>query len=267
MEMEAPKKALLELNMKLTYQKLNAIITKMAQSMKSNGECNLSSNSLMDRFAKAANYKSRQEMKSTIKKEEAKAIEGFGTLLVESYREVLTPKSNDTTHNSEIFSDSIHLIRLELSQYMAKEYVDLLYREDYKRHMEEHGSNGIELYENYLFECHCDSFLMDSRGLFFKELSFEKLNESGKKTEILFEYSKKHISSESSLNTDELDLRRVNNLESLLWQMVKTDLCSKIEGKLFELNQIASAYLHENKECSNKEILSEKLYPIIATVI
>lgn len=54
--------------MNLNYKKLNAIFIEMAKNMKLNGECNLGANSLLDRFAKGAKLKSRQELKHNLSK-------------------------------------------------------------------------------------------------------------------------------------------------------------------------------------------------------
>ena len=117
--------------MKLTYKKLNSIFISMAQSMKSNGECSLGANSLLDRFAKSASFNSRQELKSTLNKAYDKEIADIGGILIESYKQALASPY-----------DELDVVYNDIASYMTNEYISLLHRDNYKESIISHGANG-----------------------------------------------------------------------------------------------------------------------------
>ncbi|WP_210499106.1 hypothetical protein [Vibrio crassostreae] len=92
-----------------SYKVLNAAAIEMSKTMKVNGECYLSANSLLDRMAKSAKFKSRQEMKAVINKHfEAQSKElkvdffeigkEFIDYMVVSYSLLLTENTDFVVH-------------------------------------------------------------------------------------------------------------------------------------------------------------------------
>lgn len=233
------------LNMKISYKKLNAIFIEMAKMMKKNGECNLGANSLLDRFSKSAKLNSRQELKAALEKENQIPLDNLGSLVIESYKTAFEPKNE-------------HAILFDTAQYMAKEYIGLLYREQYKNSILNHGQQGIEKYAEAIALEHMDSFLHDQRGLFFYELELEQLKKEKNSSYLYFQFLEKR-SSDAGFNVNRLKNSRFSSIKEFNESLVKLKITEIVEDNLEELNLIASKYIYEHIDAPKADALTTLL--------
>lgn len=134
-----------------SYKKLNAAAIEMSKMMKANGECYLSANGLLDRMAKSAKFKSRQQMKAVINKH------------FES-KDAATQKEKET---------EFAVVGREFVDYMITSYTLLLTENtDFVVHLKKYPS-AEEALEVYTDNYGITSFTEEEHALFGAEFTFE----------------------------------------------------------------------------------------------
>lgn len=200
--------------MKINYPKLNAAFIEMAKNMKSNGDCKLSANSLLDRFAKGLKLKSRQELKHNLSTD-ALQSSSKSTLQLTDTNEFKSLIEATTTY----FADEYQ------GFFRSNEKLNLLIN----RH--QHNALGIFISDEFYGD-----FFWDQFGLYATDFLVSHENPD------LVEYAVNRLNDE--LHTTDLSASHYQSVKHLMAELVSKSLAEQLNGVALDIgHSIQHAYI------------------------